>query len=123
MQRLAGHRHRNPDSIMYCQLTRVAQHVVCSACGWAWETDIDPSTIRKQCGNPGRVTLPTACVLRGQQTRQVQCLPCQAGSSAVVLVPAFQCLRHTECTLRNTGGLPKIQNCSTCENRIAPLNP
>jgi hypothetical protein len=59
----------------------------------------------------------TPCVLRGMPTRQQACKPCQAGGKLAVMVPVYACTVHGECTLRNTGTLPKIQGCVTCQAR------
>lgn len=60
----------------------------------------------------------TQCVLRGRETRQVDCKPCQANSLTPVKVPVFSCPKHQECTLHNTGTFPKIQACATCGDRL-----
>lgn len=60
----------------------------------------------------------TACVLRGPETRQVACKPCQADSLTPVMVPVFSCPKHKECTLHNTGTFPKIKACATCDDRL-----
>ncbi len=70
-------------------------------------------------GAPPEITLENMpCVLRGPQTREVPCKPCQAGSLTVVNAPAYRCPKHGECTLKNTGVFPKIQACTTCEDRL-----
>jgi hypothetical protein len=60
------------------------------------------------------------CVFRSQQLREQACKPCQAGGRVPVMVPVFRCNsgKYSECTLRNTGTVPKIQACITCEHRL-----
>ena len=68
---------------------------------------------------------PTHCILRGPETRQVPCKPCQAGRLTPVLIPVYRCPIHQECTLHNTGIMPRIKACATCEERLEksyPLN-
>lgn len=65
----------------------------------------------------------TACIFRGPEVRQVACKPCQAGSLIPVMVPAYRCPKHSECTLFNTGAFPKIKACSTCEDRLEQAYP
>jgi hypothetical protein len=59
------------------------------------------------------------CVLRGVQTRQVACKPCQAGGLTPVLIAVFHCPEHGECTLKNTGAFPRIHACVTCDDRVS----
>lgn len=61
----------------------------------------------------------TPCVFRNQQTREVECKPCQTGDQPP-LVPVYRCNsgKRSECTLMNTGLVPKIQGCVTCPDRL-----
>lgn len=66
---------------------------------------------------------PTACILRGPEIRQVKCKPCQASSLLPVLVPVHRCPKHGECTVNNVGHHPRIQACSTCQDRLEKAYP
>jgi hypothetical protein len=71
--------------------------------------------------SPPPMLANTPCVFRNQQVREQACKPCQAGGRVPVLVPVYRCNsgKYSECTIRNTGTVPKIQACVTCEHRLS----
>lgn len=78
---------------------------------------------RMQPHLPQSAPAPTACILRGPEIRHVKCKPCQANSLVPVMVPVYRCPKHSECTLHNVGGHPKIHACSTCQDRLEKAYP
>lgn len=78
---------------------------------------------RMQPHLPRSEPAPTACILRGPEIRQVKCKPCQANSLVPVMVPVYRCPKHSECTLHNVGVQPRIQACSTCQDRLEKAYP
>lgn len=65
----------------------------------------------------------TRCVLRGAQTRQIPCKPCQSRDGKSGTADVYSCPIHQQCTLLNTGHTPKIQACATCEDRKPEYTP
>lgn len=65
---------------------------------------------------PPKTPEQVPCILRGKILRQVECKPCQANGQ--LMVDVFRCPKHTQCTINNTGLQPKIQGCTTCQERL-----
>ena len=119
--------HTNDSACTHCLTletppqapNRVVASMACHAALRNYEPANGPTFQRMQSilrdEEPTPEKLP--CVKRGLEVRQQLCKPCQAGGLATKLIPVYSCSQFRECTLRNTGTVPKVQACNTCQSR------
>lgn len=118
--------HTNDSACAYCLQCGIAPQspnkaTASMAMGTAQRTE-DKVFMRQMSNRVGHVLrsdpAPTSCFMRGTEIRKVACKPCQADSLVPVIVSVYRCPKHTECTLNNIGTHPRIQACSTCQDRL-----